>query len=96
MNRYEVLYILASKLEDAARDAEIERFSKLVADNGGEVESVQKTAPWGLKKFAYEIDFKKDGFYVLMTFASKPELPAELERRMKIADSVVRYKVTRK
>ena len=96
MNKYEVLYILESKMEDAVREAEIERFSSLVTENGGEVESVVKSAPWGLKKFAYPIDFKNDGFYVLMTFNAKPEFPAELERRMKITDCVVRYKVTKK
>ena len=95
MNKYEVLYILESKLEDAAREAEIEKFSKLVTDGGGVVENVVKTAPWGLKKFAYPIDYKKDGFYVLMAFTSAPDFPAELERRMKIADHVVRYKVAR-
>ena len=96
MNRYEVLYILDAKLEDAVRDAEIEKFSLLVADNGGEVESVAKSAPWGQRRFAYPIDFKNEGFYVLMTFLAKPEFPAELERRMKIADHIVRCKVMRK
>ncbi len=93
MNRYEVLYILESGLEEAAREAEIEKFSALVTGNGGEVENVNK---WGVRKFAYEINFKHDGYYVLMTFSAKPEFPAELERRMRIADAVVRFKVTRK
>ena len=96
MNRYEALYILEAKLEDAVREAEIEKFSNLVAEHGGEVESVNKSAPWGNRRFAYPIDYKTEGFYVLMTFSSKPEFPAELERRMKIADHVVRYKVMRK
>jgi len=96
MNRYEALYILDAKLEDAVRDAEIEKFSLLVSENGGEVESVVKSAPWGNRRFAYAIDYKNEGFYVLMTFVSKPEFPAELERRMKIADNIVRYKVMRK
>lgn len=93
MNRYEVLYILTSNLEDAVRDAEIEKFSALVTENGGEVAEVNK---WGTKKFAYPIDYKNDGYYVLMTFSSKPEFPAELERRMRITDNVVRFKVTKK
>ena len=93
MNQYEVLYILEAKLEDAAREVEIERYSALVTESGGEVESVNK---WGFKKYAYPIGFKNEGYYVLMAFNSKPEFPAELERRMKIADSVVRYKVTKR
>ena len=93
MNRYEALYIMDAKLEDAAREAEIEKFSGLVAENGGEVESVNK---WGVRRLAYPIDYKNEGYYVLMTFSAKPEFPAELERRMKIADNIVRYKVMRK
>ena len=93
MNQYEVLYILSSKLEDAAREKEIEKFSALVAKQKGEVLEVNK---WGVKKFAYPIDYKNDGYYVLMTFKSGPELPAELERRMRIADNVMRFKIMKK
>ena len=93
MNRYEALYIMDAKLEEAARETEIEKYSGLVVENGGEVESVNK---WGTKRFAYPIDYKNEGYYVLMTFTAKPEFPAELERRMKIADTIVRYKITRK
>jgi small subunit ribosomal protein S6 len=93
MNKYEVLYILEGSLEDAAREAEIEKFSAAVTENGGEVESVNK---WGMRKFAYEINYKTEGYYVLMTFTAKPEFPAELERRMRITDAVVRFKVARK
>ena len=93
MNKYEVLYILDSKLDDAAKDAACEKYSALVKELGGEVESVDK---WGVKKFAYEIDAKTEGFYVLMNFSSAPEFPMELERRMRIDENVVRYMVVRK
>ncbi|MCL2375746.1 MAG: 30S ribosomal protein S6 [Firmicutes bacterium] len=92
MNQYEVLYILEAKLEDKARDAEIEKISSIVTENGGSVEKVDK---WGIKKYAYPIDYKTEGFYALMTFSAPPALPLELERRMKISDAVVRYKVTK-
>ena len=54
MNKYEVLYILAPGLEEAEYDANVEKFSKLVTDNGGEAE-VNK---WGIKRLAYPINFK--------------------------------------
>jgi len=92
MHKYEILYILDSKLDDAKKDKEIEKFSSIIEKQGGKVESVVKTAPWGLKKFAYPIDYKKDGFYVLKTFIAKPTTIAELEHRMKLADSVMRFK----
>ena len=93
MNKYEVLYIIDAAIDDAAKDALVERFSKLVTDNGGEVESVDK---WGVKKFAYEMNFKNEGYYVLMNFSANPDLPAEMERQMRISDDVIRYLVVRK
>jgi len=92
MHKYEILYILESKLDDAKKDKEIERFSGIIEKAGGKVESVVKTAPWGLKKFAYPINYKKDGFYVLKTFIAKPSAIIELEHRMKLSDSVMRFK----
>ena len=93
MNKYEVLYIIDAALDDAAKDALVERFSKLVTDNAGEVESVDK---WGVRKFAYEMNFKNEGYYVLMNFSANPDLPAEMERQLRISDDVIRYLVVRK
>lgn len=93
MNKYEVLYILDSKVEGAQKDALIEKFSALVTDNGGEVESVDKC---GDRKLAYPINYKTEGYYVLMNFTAKPEFPQELERQMRIADEVIRYMVVKK
>ena len=91
MNKYEVLYILAPGLEEAEYDANVEKFSKLVTDNGGEAE-VNK---WGIKRLAYPINFKNEGFYVLMSFTGNPDLPTELERQMRITDAVMRFMVTK-
>ena len=93
MNKYEVLYILDTKVDGAQKDALIEKYSNLVKENGGEVESIDK---WGDKKLAYPIDYKSEGYYVLMNFASNPEFPQELERQMRIADEVLRYMVIKK
>ena len=86
MNKYEVLYILAPGLDEAEINAQVDKFSKLVTDNGGEAE-VNK---WGLKKLAYPINFKNDGYYVLMTFTSGPAFPKELDRVLGITDGIMR------
>jgi len=91
MNKYEILYILSAELDDAARDGLIEKFQSIITNSGGEIESVDK---WGLKKLAYPISYKQDGYYVVMTFASGAEIPAELERQMRISDEVMRFLVT--
>ena len=94
MTKYEVLYILSSGLDEAAINAQTEKFAELVKTSGGEVESVNKG---GLKKLAYPINYKTEGYYVLMNFAIDDNLfTKELERQMRIADEVVRFLVTRK
>lgn len=93
MNKYEVLYILDAKIDDAAKDALVEKFKGVVESAGGSVESVDK---WGVKKLAYEIDFKSEGYYVLMNFTANADLPQELERQMRIADEVMRFIVVKK
>lgn len=93
MNNYEILYIIDNKCDDAAKEAAIVKYEGLVTANGGSVEKIDK---WGMKRFAYPINFKNDGYYVLMTFSAPAELPKEIERQMRISDDIVRFMVIRK
>ncbi|MBO5215946.1 MAG: 30S ribosomal protein S6 [Clostridia bacterium] len=93
MNKYEILYILDAKLDDAEKETLIERFKGIVETAGGSVEGVDK---WGVKKLAYEINFKSEGYYVLMNFTAEANVPAEIERQMRITDGVMRFIVVRK
>ncbi len=90
MTKYESMYILKPDMEEEKKDAAIKRFSDIVTGNGGEIESIDE---WGKKRLAYPIQYINDGYYVLMTFAAPPELPAELERNYKISDDILRYMV---
>ena len=92
MNKYEMLYILTTDMTDEAKDAIIVKFEAIVQNDGG---AVEKTEKWGVKKLAYPIDYKSDGYYVLMTFEGKPTLIKELERVAGITDGVMRRMVTK-
>ena len=92
MNKYEMLYIIANDIEDEAKEAVIAKFEKIVTDNGGSVEKIDK---WGTKKLAYEIDYKAEGYYVLMTFTAAHTLNKELERVAGISDEVIRQMITK-
>ena len=94
MNRYELTYIIDTALEETARKELIEKVSALIAANGGEVEKVDET--WGKRRLAYAIDYKTEGWYVLVTFKAPAELPRELERNLEIYDSVIRYLVVKR
>nr|WP_122012122.1 30S ribosomal protein S6 [Maliibacterium massiliense] len=93
MNQYEVLYIINDSLEEAQKKEIVERFSNLVSENGGTVDSVDE---WGRRKLAYPINDMNEGYYVLMNFSSEPTLPRELERNMLIQENILRFMVTRK
>ena len=51
---------------------------------------------WGTRKYAYTIDFKSEGYYVLMTFTAPATVPAELTRLSRIMDEIVRIMIIRK
>ncbi len=92
MTDYEVLYIVSPKTEEAAREELIARFEKVVTAAGGTAE-VNK---WGMRKLAYKIDFMSEGYYVLMSYSGPSDLPAEIERQMRITDAVMRFVTTKK
>ena len=92
MNQYEVMYVIDPALEDSARTELINRFSDLVAKNGGEVDRVDE---WGKRRLAYAIQYKTEGYYVLMYIKAPADLPREIERNMQISDSVLRYLTVR-
>ena len=92
MNQYEVMYVVDAALEDSARNELINRFNELAVKNGGEVERVDE---WGKRRLAYAINYKTEGYYVLMYIKAPADLPRELERNLKISESVLRYLVIR-
>lgn len=90
MNKYEVVYIIDPAVEEEARKALIAKFNELITGNGGTVDKVEE---WGKRRLAYAIDYKTEGYYVLVNFQAEADLPKELERNLQISDSVIRYQV---
>ena len=93
MNKYEILYIVENSLDDEAKAAVCEKFENAVVALGGTAENVDK---WGTKKFAYPIDYKTEGYYVLMNIEAAETVPAELDRQMRNSDAIVRSMIIRK
>ena len=92
MNKYEAMYVLDAALEDSARIDLISYFSGIVEKNGGQVDRIDE---WGKRRLAYAINYKTEGYYVLMYIQGPSELPRELERNFQINDNALRYLVTR-
>ena len=93
MTKYEMLYIIDASLADEAKDALVKKFEDLVVNNGGVVE---KTERWGLKKLQYPINYKSEGYYVLMSFEAEKTLVQELKRIGGITDGVIRRLITKR
>jgi len=93
MTKYEMLYILDASLEDEAKEAIIKKFEDLVKTNGGVIE---KTDRWGMKKLQYPINYKTEGYYVLMTFEAEKTLVVEMKRIAGITDGIVRRLITKR
>ena len=87
MNKYEAMYVITPELEDEAVKGIIETYPGIITAYGGEIEKVDE---WGRRRLAYPINDLNEGHYVLMTFTSAPELPAELDRVLKITEGVIR------
>lgn len=95
MNNYEILYILSDKQDADAKKALVEKFKALVSEYGEAT-----VDEWGSRKLAYPIQTKISGkhftgHYVLMKFTAPPEIPAEIERQMRISDDVIRFMIER-
>lgn len=87
---YETMAVHSLKNGEDGVKALNDKFKALIEANGT-MESVDE---WGKRKLAYEIDDQTEGYYVLYTFTSKPDFPAELDRVFKITDGVMRSLTT--
>ena len=87
---YETMAVFSLKNGEDGVKALTEKFKALIEANGT-MESVNE---WGKRKLAYDINYESEGYYVLYTFESKPDFPAELDRVFKITDGVMRSLTT--
>ena len=75
MNKYELAVVVSAKIEDEDRAATIEKVKE----------------QWGKRKLAYEIQIMREGFYYFVRFESDAACPAEVEKRVRIMENVIRY-----
>ncbi len=89
MNRtYEIMFIVRPDVEEAEIDKLIEGFSANVTNGGGEVKSVEKM---GRRRLAYTVRKFNDGFYILLNIAAEGSLIAEIERRLRVSEQVIKF-----
>ena len=84
--KYEVVYIVDPTKSEEEIKALTAKFQALAEQHATAVEVEE----WGKRKLAYEIADQTEGYYVLMTFTSGAEFPAELDRVFGITDGILR------
>lgn len=93
INSYETVIVTSTKLGEEGSAALIERFKGVITENGGTIESVDE---WGKRRLAYPIQKQPEGYYTLINFKSAGDLTAELDRRYKITDGILRTMIIKK
>lgn len=88
MNNYETVFILTPVLSDDQMKDTVDKFTKILKDNGANLINVEQ---WGLKKLAYPIQHKSTGFYNLVEFEATPETIATLETEFRRDEKVMRF-----
>ncbi len=94
MRHYETMIIADAGLTEEQLETVLEKYKKIVVDGGGEV---GEAGLWdrGRRMLAYPVKHKSEGVYLLIQFVSDQEVPHELDRLLRIDDSVIRHLVVR-
>ncbi len=86
MKNYETMFVFTVAEGEEKTQALVEKFKTLVEANG----TLAAIDEWGKRRLAYPIDYKTEGYYVVMTYACQPSFPLELERVANITEGVLR------
>ena len=93
MKSYELMYIIPSQSSEEEKEAQIALVNGMIEKDGGKIESVERI---GNKKLAYEIEKKREGYYVLVNFTADVEVPNKLGALLSITNGIMRYIIVAK
>lgn len=93
MRKYEILYIIDASISDEDKEKVIASVKSLVENNGGTTQEPEK---WGVRKYAYPINYKQEGFYCLMNFEADDKVPSLITEKLNINKNIVRHMIVAK
>ena len=91
MKAYELLYIIDAQTPDENKEEIIAKVKSVVENNGGTASEPEK---WGIRKYAYPVAYKNEGYYVLMNFEAPQSAVQILENQLLITEGLVRHMIT--
>jgi small subunit ribosomal protein S6 len=92
MRHYELMVILDPDIEERTVAPALDQFLTVVKNDGG---SVEKVDIWGRRRLSFEITKKTEGIYAVVDLQATPEAVAELDRQLRLNESILRTKVIR-
>lgn len=92
MRTYELTYIVHPQVDQEGLTGVIGDITRLIESTGG---AVQKVETWGLRRLAYPIGKAREGQYVFMQIGLDAKGVAEVERVLKLKESILRYLIVR-
>lgn len=87
MNKYELLVVLSAQADESANNALLEKVKGILTNKGIAIESVDN---WGVKKYAYKINYKEEGIFILFNIEAEGKVLADVQKVLNITDNVVR------
>lgn len=90
MNNYELIYIIQPDLDENATKEVTEKVDKWIADGNG---TIVNTDLWGKRRLAYQINKRRDGYYVFTQAQLPAASVAELERNLRLTEQIMRYSI---
>jgi small subunit ribosomal protein S6 len=92
MRIYEELFIVRPDATEEEIDALVEQVRQVIAAGGGTLDKAEK---WGVRKLAYRLKKRDDGYYVLLQFSAGADVVREIERRFRVSDLVLKFLTVR-
>lgn len=93
IRRYETVFMLPADLEEGKTQEILSRLDAVLERSGG---ILVRREDWGVRKLAYEIDRHTKGRYFLTDFVGEPRIVSELERNIKMIESILRFLTVKK
>jgi len=85
---YETGLIFTPQLDESEFDNEIKKITDLIESNSGKIEKIDR---WGIRRLAYEIKKKTQGYYTFVYYTSPTDVPGKIETMLRINENCLRF-----
>lgn len=92
MRHYELMVLVDPEVDERTVEPTLAKYMEIVKKDGGSVEEIDI---WGRRRLAYEIQKKNEAVYAVVNFHSTPESAAELDRLLRLNETIMRTKIIR-